>query len=328
MTTMQPSSARRVLITGGTGFIGSHLARDCVARGDHVTVLTRAPDKAWRLRDLRRQIDLVAADPHDPAETLRIVADVAPQRVFYLAAATRVEPRPDLGDIEAAIGSNVAPLRNVLDAVRRLPVPPEAVVRAGTYAEYGECAHIHDVFSPEQPVDAYGLSALVGTHMLRLARERGGLPAVTVRLSLVYGASQSSDFMIPWAIREALAGRPIRIRRPHARRDVLHIHDAVAAFQLVADCAATMPPVVAVSTGAPVAMGDLGDEIARLLGADRPRKSEAPAPDEARHTLSCRPSAAVLAAGWRPQVALRDGLAQVIACERESLLHLAERNAP
>ena len=91
------------------------------------------------------------------------------------------------------------------------------MVRAGTLAEYGETAGIQDPSSPEQPADAYGISVLVGTHMMRLARARSGIAWVTLRLSLVYGAMQSSDFLIPCAIRQGLAGQPIRLHRPQAR---------------------------------------------------------------------------------------------------------------
>ena len=325
---MRPLSHRRVLITGGTGFIGSHLVRDCLSRGDRVVVVTRNADRAWRLDGVRHLVDLVPVDPHDAAEMFRVVAAVAPQRVFHLAAATRMPPRDDLADTDAAMTSNVEPLRHLLDALRRLDTPPTAVVRAGTLAEYGESADVHEPSSPEQPADAYGLSALVGTHLMRLARTRSGIPSVTVRLSLVYGAMQSSDFLIPCAIRQGLAGQPIRLDRPQAQRDLLHVDDVVAALQRVADCAAILPPVLAVSTGAPLTMGEVIAEIARQLHVVPPPLPITCAVDAPRHRLSCRPSAAVLATGWRPRVSLPDGLAQVIASERETLPIFADRSAP
>ena len=118
----------RVLITGGTGFIGSHLVRDCVARGEEVTVLARPGSDPWRLADVADRISLVRAHPLDAPAVAAVVARAGPRRVFHLAARTRTPARDDLSDLEDATAANVAPLRVLLDALRQLDDPP-AIVR-------------------------------------------------------------------------------------------------------------------------------------------------------------------------------------------------------
>lgn len=320
----------RVLITGGTGFIGAHLARDCLARGDEVTVLARPGSDPWRLADVRDRIALVRARPLETREIAAAVLGARPERVFHLAAATRIPARDDLSDLGDAIAANVAPLRVLLDAVRRLDRPPQAVVRAGTLAELGESDRVLDPDAAERPQNGYGLSALMGTHLLRLARARLGLPAVTARLCLTYGGDQSADFLIPDLIRKTLAGIPVHLQRPQARRDLLHVSDCVAALQAAADHAAALPPVIAVSTGRPFRMGQVAAMIAALTGDGPPHRPPAqtvPAAADAAHVVSCRPSPELAGTGWRPRIGLARGLRRTIAWEQARTISFQERIA-
>jgi len=317
----------RVLITGGTGFIGSHLVRDCLSRGDEITVLARPGSDPWRLADVLDRITLILALPLDARETAAVVLRVRPERVFHLAAMTRSPARDDLSDLDEAITSNVRPLQVLLDALRRLDRPPLAVVRTGTLAELGETERVLAPHEAEHPRDGYGLSALMGTHVLRIARARMDLPAVTARLCLVYGGDQSSDFLVPDLICKGLSGIPTHVRNPLAQRDLIHVADCVAALQAVADHAASLPPVVAVSTGCPLPMGQVAGLIAALIDNREATPSLPPVPAEAPQVLSCRPSPELSALGWRPRVGLAEGLRQTIEWERSRNIPPQEQSA-
>lgn len=310
----------RVLITGGTGFIGSHLARDCLARGDEVTVLARPGSDPWRLGDLVGRITLARAHPLDVPAVAAAVARARPQRVFHLAARTRSPARDDLSDLDEAVTANVAPLQVLLDALRQLADPP-ALVRTGSLAEMGEADRVLDPQEAERPGDAYGLSALMGTQVLRLARARLGLAAVTARLCLTYGGDQSPDFLVPGLIRRALSGLPLQVRRPQAQRDLIHVRDCVAALRLAADHAAALPPIVTVATGQPLPAGHLAESIAALTRVpDGSIPATPPVPALAAHVLSCRPSPEITALGWHPRVGLARGLRETINWERARIM--------
>lgn len=300
----------RVLITGGSGFIGSHLVRACLAEGDGVTVLSRPGSDLWRLADVVDRVTICRVDPLDATAVGAALREVAPQRVFLLAAATRIAGEQDLDTVDESLRSNVEPLRIVLDGLKSLPVAPLAVIRTGTLAELAK-----DASGREWPAGIYGLSILMGTHLTRIWGNAAGIPAITARLSLTYGGDQSRDFFVPEAIHDALAGRLEPPRRPDALRDLLHVDDVVAALLLIADHAATLPPVLNLSTGQPHRLADVSAEIARLTAQPAGSIASARGGGADDH-VSLPPSPELLDLGWRQTIPITQGLKQVIAWER------------
>ncbi len=306
----------RTLITGGTGFIGSHLVRDCLRRGDEVTILARPNSDPWRLDGVLDQVAIERLDPRDGLALRAMLVRRQPERVFLLAAATRFDRRDGLRDMDRALRANVEPLRILLDELAALATPPRAVIRAGTLAEISTARL--------EPGSIYGLSILMGTHLLRIWREWTGIPSVTARLSLTYGGDQSTEFFVPGAIADALSEGLAAPRRPDALRDLLHVDDAVAALQLIAEHAAELPAVLNVSTGAPHRLGDVAALIAGIAG--QPLLPVAGG-EGANDIVSAPPAPELSALGWAPRVSLPDGLAQVYDWESERAFSKTERCA-
>lgn len=306
----------RTLITGGTGFIGSHLVRDCLRRGDEVTVLARPGSDVWRLEGVLDRVTICRLDPLDVPALRALLAERRPERVFLLAAATRFDRKDGLHDMELALRANVEPLRILLDELAVMAEPPRSVIRTGTLAEISNAG--------AEPGSLYGLSILMGTHLLRIWREWTGIPAVTARLGLTYGGDQSPDFFVPGAIADALRGGAVSPRHPAALRDLLHVDDAVAALQLIAGHTSMLPAVVNVSTGAPYRLGDVAALIAEITGQSLEiAVAEAGAGD----IVSAPPSPELAALGWTPSVPLLDGLARVLDWESDCRLTKNKRFA-
>lgn len=310
-----------VMITGGTGFIGSHLVRDCLARRDRVTIISRPGSDPWRLAGVAAKIDLVRLHPLDTAGLARLVRQVRPRHVFHLAAATRLAGG-DASDLTHAMAANLAPLQALLEVLDAADPPPESLVRTGTLAELGEAPVILTEDARERPTTAYGLSALMGTHLLRMTSPGRSYAAVTARLSLTYGGDQDRSFLVADCIAKALDGVPLKIRRPGSERDLLHVDDVVAALQLIARHAGRLPDQVSVSTGRPVRMANLCRIIrSAVTGSPGPDRFLSDAPHPLAGRLSCHPSPALRALGWRPALPLDRGVAQVVAWERAARHH-------
>lgn len=305
----------RTLITGGTGFIGSHLARDCLRRGDEVTILARPDSDVWRLDGSLDRVALHRQDPMDAKALRELLARSRPQRVFLLAAATQIRRSDGLRDMDFALRANVEPLRLILDELAAMAETPSSVVRTGSLAEIGTAA--------EEPADIYGLSILMGTHLQRIWRDWTGIPAVSARLCLTYGGDQTTSFFIPGAVAEALSGTVAPPRRPDALRDLLHIDDVVTALQLISDNAAKLPATVNVSTGTPYRLGEVAAMIADIAG-----QSIATAdPGESTDVVSSRPTPELLELGWSPRIPLREGLTQMFDWESDRIMAKTARCA-
>ncbi|MCZ0960639.1 NAD-dependent epimerase/dehydratase family protein [Paracoccus benzoatiresistens] len=301
-----------VLVTGGTGFIGSHLVRACIARGDRVTVLTRPDSDAWRLAGLDGRLALLRLPPECFARAAR---DLAPALVFHLAARTRFRDPGSPAALAQAIRQNLDPLVAMVTALA--DAPPRAFVRAGTLAEFGLAPAPYRDDVPERPAGAYGLSALMGTQYLRTVRALTGLPAVTARLSLTYGPGQSPDFLVPRLVKAAMTGQPETLAHPAAERSLLHVDDVVSALLAIGYHAARMPPVVTVSDPRPLTMADLAAEIA-ALGRGPVARIGDPSAGAADRVVAA-PSAALTGLGWMPRTDRRLALRSLLEHEEDRL---------
>lgn len=301
-----------VLVTGGTGFIGSHLVRACIARGDRVTVLTRPDSDVWRLADLDGRYALLRLPPERFAGAAR---DLAPAQVFYLSAQTRFRNPGSPAALAGAIRQNLEPLVAMVTALA--DTPPAAFVRAGTLAEFGAAPAPYGDDGPERPVGAYGLSALLATHYLRAVRTLAGMPAVTARLCLTYGSGQSPDFLVPRLLRAAAAGQPEILRHPAAQRSLLHVDDVVAALLVIADHAPRLPPIVTVSDDRSITMANLAREIESIKSHCAARMTD-PGAGTADQVVAA-PSAALIELGWTARIDRRLALRRLLEHEENRL---------
>lgn len=307
----------RVLITGGTGFIGSHLARACVARGDRVSILARPGSDTGRLAGIAPRVTLLHAPPQDAEAVAAALATSEPEVIFHLGSTNRfASGEPATASMQAACALNLAPLLALLDAAARLRRPPAAFVRTGTIAEYGDAPMPFSEKTRELPRSAYGWAAMAATQAM--AAMAGGLPftAVTARLALTYGPAQSDDFLVPALIRRCLRGEATVVQRPADRRDLVHVDDVVAGLLRISDRPETAGPVVNLCSGRAPAMREVAELIARLTGA--PRGAITCANQHgAGSELLADPTLASRTLGWQAGIPLQAGLARTVEWERQ-----------
>lgn len=303
----------RILITGGNGFIGAELVRRCVARGDEVTVLVRPESDVTRLSgcfgDLRcHRVRLVDRDA-----LAGVFAAARPETVFHLAATTRFETDPALGDLDRAVECNVTPLFRVVQAAATAAEPPKRFIRTGTIAEYGEIEAPFSEAAREAPTSVYGAAQVAGTQFLCALRARLPFPAVTARLALTYGPGQSQEFMVPGTIRALLSGAQAELRRPADRRDLIHVDDAVSGLLAVEAGAETCPPVINIASGHHHSILSVAFLIARRLGRDVDALLLGAQDEEV--TLCCDPALAAKTLGWAAKIGLETGLERTVDWE-------------
>ncbi|PZG47468.1 UDP-glucose 4-epimerase [Spongiactinospora gelatinilytica] len=299
----------RTLITGGAGFIGSHLADAVAARGDAVTVVDNlATGRPARLGD---GIDRRVIDVTDAAALTAVIEEMRPEVIYHLAA--QIDVRASVADPAADAVINIGGTINVLTAARAAGA---RVVFASTGgALYGAQAAIPSsedtLAEPEAP---YGTAKLCAEQYLALFNRLYGTRHAALRLGNVYGPRQ--DPAGEAGVVSIFAGAFHAGRAPtvygdgKATRDYVYVADVVAAFIAAGD--AGLPGVWNIGTGQETSVLALTDKIAAAAG--RPVEVvHAPARPGELQRSALDATAARRDLGWTARKSLEEGIAAVVA---------------
>lgn len=243
----------RVLITGGTGFVGANLVRRLLADGHEVHLLVRAEHQPWRIEEIRADIALHPVALTDAEAVERLLLTVKPQRVFHLAVHGAYSWQTDAQQI---IETNITGTVNLLQAAVKAGV--ESFVNTGSSSEYGfkDFAPPEDTFV--EPNSAYAVAKVAGTHFCRLFAKQHDMHIPTLRLYSVYGPYEEPNRLIPKLITHGLAGGFPPLANPDIARDYVHVDDVVDAYFLAAEPGKTSEagPVYNVGTGVQTSLAD------------------------------------------------------------------------
>jgi UDP-glucose 4-epimerase len=300
----------RALVTGGAGFIGSHLADALVARGDEVTVLDDL--SSGREENLAGALDagaqLVRGDVRDGSSLTAVVSIARPEAIFHLAA--QVDVRLSLSDPAFDARTNVEGTINVLEAARAAGVRRVVFSSTGG-AIYGDTELLPTPETVEPlPMAAYGQSKFCAERYLGLYERLYGLSTMALRFGNVYGPRQ--DPRGEAGVIAIFCGRLSAGERPRVygdgtqTRDYIYVADLVEA--LLAAGASTAGGIVNIGTEAETSVLELLDVLRDLHGPGAP-EAEFAAVRTGEIERSCL--AAGLARellGWRASTPIADGL--------------------
>lgn len=304
------------LVTGGAGFLGSHLVDRLLAEGRRVRVLDTLADAAADPADRRfanverwvgRRVEAIRGDVRDGRTVRNALQGV--ERVFHLAA--RVGGRRSVADPIDTVDVNVRGLATVLAGAEEHGV--SRVVLASTAAALGPTDPPADEAAVPRPVSPYGAAALGAEGLLSSWIAQGaGRSGVALRLSTVYGPRDRPDTAVARFLAAARDGRPLTVfgdGRPV--RDWLWVHDAVEALFLAGQPGAPSGTFHA-GSGVSRSVSELVDAIRDVTGL-RLGVELFPLPPGDPAALRLDPALAAARLGWRAQVPLREGLAHAWA---------------
>lgn len=311
----------RILITGGAGFVGSNLARACLREGHQVHLVVRPGSSEERLEDFCEEVFVHHFDLHSETELRRCMADVVPATVLHLAASPRRPPYPHLADARESLRGELDYLISLLAAAAEARCPPDRLIRTGSLAEYGSAKPPYQEDMRELPVSVYGASVVAATHYVTALQSRLPFPVATARLALVYGPSQSTDYLLPSLIARCLAGETSILRRPSDRRDLIFVDDAVAALQRMAAAPLAPAAVINICSGVSPTMREVAELVLEHTGADPALiKYGTGDPPTGATDLCGSPELAQRLFGWRARTMLADGIQQTVRWYRDRLL--------
>lgn len=306
---------RRALVTGGAGFIGSHIADALLARGTFVGVLdnlTTGRKANVNPREAFYEVDLRSPDVE------RVVGEVRPEVVFHIGAQSSVVV--SVRDPALDVSVNVAGMVGLLQACVKHGVRKVVFASSGGTL-YGEpealpCSEEH----PVRPRSPYGASKEAGEAFLRAYAATFGLSGTALRLGNVYGPRQDPNGeagVIAIFGGRMLRGEPVTIfGTGEQERDYVYVEDVARAFLLAAEEEAS--EVYNVGTGVGTSVNTLFRALAALTGYRLEPRYAPPRPGEV-FKVALDSGKLQRRLGWKPRIDMEKGLPRTVEGLRSSL---------
>lgn len=213
---------KRVLVTGGSGFIGSHVVKQLLSEGAEVAVLARGQFSGDNISTVSSRLQFIKVDLVDAPAVTTAVTAFAPHWVFHLANAGLYG---GTGVADAAmIQTNVVGLVNLLASLAA--VPYEAFINGASSAEYGAKTAPMRETDVCQPLTAYAAAKLAATTYASMVGRNQKKPIISFRIFSPFGPYDNPHRLIPSVITGLLANQPVTVS-PDTRRDYVYVEDCV-----------------------------------------------------------------------------------------------------
>lgn len=228
----------RVLVTGGTGFVGRRVVDKLLNAGTHVIVLSRRPQTLHA--DMFKKVESVSADIRVFSDMMRVLSDFKVERIIHVAYTLTAEGE---ANPLSAIQTNVLGTSNIFEAARIHKI--ERVVFCSSIAAYAPQESYGDRFVREdedvmKPVSIYGASKVLNEFMASRFEMRYGIEIPTLRIGAVYGSGREERGVTAWPsqmVSGAVKGKPVSIQlRPNQLASLIYLDDV--AEQLLGLCLA------------------------------------------------------------------------------------------
>ena len=295
----------KAFVTGASGFIGAAVASELQRRGHEVALLLRPGSNPWRL-DAPQRFQLVRGDLADPASYRAAIRTFAPEAVAHLAWSGVANH--DRNDWRQA--DNVAQAVHLLEA--SVAAGAKHFIGCGSQAEYGPRADRTPESAPLRPTTAYGAAKVATFQLLETLAPLHAVRFAWARFFSTYGPRDEAHWMIPQLIGRLLRGERPALTEGRQLWDYLHVRDAAAAVALLVETRSAAGPFN-VGSGTPVPLRRVVEAIRDAAAPGAPLGfGEVPyRPDQVMH-LEAGTEKLVAATGWRPAIALEDGLRETV----------------
>ena len=301
-------SGKRILLTGGAGFVGAVLTRELLRSGHRVHLILKSDSGRWRIADVLSDVQVHPADLRDEAAVKQVVAETKPEVIYHLATHGAYSSQDDS---EAILQVNFYGTWNLLKASAALDY--EVFVNTGSSSEYGfkdEAMRESDLLEP----NSYYAVAKCGQTLLcqHFARAHKK-PINTFRLFSAYGPYEEPSRLVPTLVARTLRGEALDLVPKEVARDFIFVDDVVDAYTRFEPLAQLSGEVINIGTGVQSTIEDVVGAVFAACGKSvecRWGKMPARMWDQRTWVSDCSKSKRLI--GFRPRTSLTEGMAKTV----------------
>ncbi len=301
---------KRLLVVGGTGFIGQHLCREAARRGYEVTSLSPR-DFSWGAEE---HVSHLVGNIVDRGSLKCLLQD---RPYEYVVNCGGYIDHSDFFDHGQEIYSqHFTGVRNLVEAVNRTSL--KLFVQVGSSDEYGMIEGPNFELGPASvPISPYGGAKLAATQLLQMLHALQAFSAVVVRPFLVYGPGQSGKRFLPMLISHLLRGEAVPLSNGQQQRDFCHVNDFVDGVLRALKVPDLAGKVINLASGHPVSIRNVSEQVLKLVGRGSLKFGEL-APNSENLSLWADVALAASLLNWNATITLNEGLSSLVASIVES----------
>lgn len=315
---------KRIVITGGTGFIGAKLVERMISMGFKPTLLLRKQSDLARIKPLLQRVNLVETDLLTYKNLKSVVGKIKPDVMFHLSgygvySYTDLTPQ----NTENIMRANVLATSNLLHAAEQAGC--KIFVNTGSCFEYGESDIPFKETDPLIPCNIYGASKVMSSLNCKILSKTFQMNIITLRPFTVYGPHQDNRRFIATVINSCINDVSIKLAKKQIVRDYTFIDDVIDAYVIAAENEENFSgEAFNISTGSGVRLKYVANLIMQLAEFKKVKIQEGMFPERQGEVYSLigNPEKAKKMLGWKAKHSLSEGLLKTIVWQKKELLRL------
>ena len=297
----------KVLVVGGSGFIGRALVQRLVSLGSRVVSLGMHRSSI-RFGEIKTT-EHILADVRDSVSLTSALKGDRFDYVFNLGG--YIDHRPFLKGGKTLIDVHYTGMMNLLEVTIHDQL--KCFVQVGSSDEYGKGPSPQVETTREEPISPYSAAKTAATHLMQAMAKTENFPGVVVRLFLVYGPGQDDKRFLPQIIKGCLQGTTFPVSEGKQLRDFCYIEDIVDGLLLSAVQNEAKGEVINLASGQPVSIKSVIETVVKLIGSGNPEFGAHPYRSGESMELYADVKKAAKMIGWRPFRTLEEGLEETIS---------------
>ena len=296
----------RLLVVGGSGFIGHHIVNHAVGLGWDVTILGLTPQQ--HNKEVSSGVRYVAADLVNAVALKKVLGEASFEYVVNCSGYIDHRAFGDGG--QKVFDAHFVGVLNLARILDRNVL--QAFINIGSSDEYGNNPSPQVETQREAPISPYSLGKVAATHFLQMLYRTENFPAITLRLFLTYGPGQDKRRFLPQIISGCLEGSPFPASEGRQLRDFCFVQDTVEAVFVALASPSAKGEVINIGSGQPVSIRQIIEMVQRLVGGGAPNFGGIGYRPGESMSLVADISKAKAILDWQPVVALDIGLKKTI----------------